>query len=53
MSKEDLKDVCTQITEFTVSWNSCSHKHISYDAMRELTKFLWEYFSIDFEEYEE
>lgn len=53
MSKEDAKEMVYQIGQFAVSHNKCSRKHLSYEAIRELQAFLYDYFSVDFEESEE
>lgn len=45
MSREEIKELAHQIDEFTVSWNSFSHKHLPYEAMKELRNFLIEYFT--------
>lgn len=53
MSKEDAKEMIYQIGQFAVSHNKCSRKAVSYAAIRELQAFLWDYFSVDWEEAEE
>lgn len=50
MSKDEISEMADQIDQFTVSWNSFSHKHLPYEAMKELRNFLIDYFTEEEEE---